>query len=336
MTSSSRQQTLAINTYVNAINAAGGINGRKIIPDIVTFDPTNETNMRSLCKQWTEGSPPVFAVLDGIGTWTGDNQLCITQEGHTPLIGAVDDRRPVTPRKALRICGGRVRTRRRSSRRSSPGVRQAGLLGSSKKVADRRRRPVERPARLERLPVARLRKGRPAETDGRSRCPRSRRNRRRRRATHRSSCEKPASLTVSSRSSPSSRKTRSSRYLSAEIDAELLPEVCCLSDYEDTIDIALGLIPVPFDRLELQEGITVETLGGADENSITQNGTSTPLPESQGGYDPGVQSLLQHLEGAQRSSEVQVAVHRGAGTDRRLVPGDNPLRRRGRRRPGPT
>ena len=81
------QQTLAINTYVNAINAAGGINGRKIIADIVNFHPTNDTNMRSLCKQWTEGSPPVFAVLDGIGTWTGDNQLCITQEGHTPLIG---------------------------------------------------------------------------------------------------------------------------------------------------------------------------------------------------------------------------------------------------------
>ena len=33
-------------------------------------------------------SPAVFAVLDGIGTWTGDNELCITQEGHTPMIGA--------------------------------------------------------------------------------------------------------------------------------------------------------------------------------------------------------------------------------------------------------
>ncbi len=81
------QQNQAINTFVNAINAAGGINGRKIIADIVNFDPTSETSMRSLCKQWTQGSPPVFAVLDGIGAWTGDNELCVTQEGHTPFIG---------------------------------------------------------------------------------------------------------------------------------------------------------------------------------------------------------------------------------------------------------
>ena len=44
--------------------------------------------MRALCKTWTEGSPAAFAVLDGIGDWTGDDQLCITQEGHTPFIGA--------------------------------------------------------------------------------------------------------------------------------------------------------------------------------------------------------------------------------------------------------
>ena len=43
--------------------------------------------MRALCKTWTEGSPAAFAVLDGLGDWTGDNQLCITQEGHTPFIG---------------------------------------------------------------------------------------------------------------------------------------------------------------------------------------------------------------------------------------------------------
>ena len=58
------------------------------IPIITTFDPTNETEMRALCKTWTEGSPAVFAVLDGLGDWTGDDQLCITQEGHTPFLGA--------------------------------------------------------------------------------------------------------------------------------------------------------------------------------------------------------------------------------------------------------
>ena len=83
------EQAKAIHLYVNQINKAGGIHGRKINPIIVPFDPTNDDRTcASLCKQWTQGNPAVFAVLDGIGTWTGDNELCITQEGHTPMIGA--------------------------------------------------------------------------------------------------------------------------------------------------------------------------------------------------------------------------------------------------------
>ena len=70
------------------INKHGGINGKKINAIIATFTPTNTAEMRSLCKDWTEGSPAAFAVVDGIGTWTGTNQLCVTQEGHTPLISA--------------------------------------------------------------------------------------------------------------------------------------------------------------------------------------------------------------------------------------------------------
>ena len=73
---------------MNQINNAGGINGRKINPMIVQFDPTNDANMQSLCRQWTQGNPAVFAVVDGIGTWERDNQLCVTQQGQTPLISA--------------------------------------------------------------------------------------------------------------------------------------------------------------------------------------------------------------------------------------------------------
>ncbi len=82
------EQTKAIKLYVNEINNHGGINGRKINPIIANFDPTNEANMRSLCKDWTEGSPAAFAVVDGAGTWTGADQLCVTQEGQTPFLGA--------------------------------------------------------------------------------------------------------------------------------------------------------------------------------------------------------------------------------------------------------
>ncbi len=80
------EQVKAIHLFVNQINAAGGINGRKINPMIESFDPTDAAVQRSLCKQWTEGNPPVFAVIDGLGTWEGDNQLCVTQEGHTPML----------------------------------------------------------------------------------------------------------------------------------------------------------------------------------------------------------------------------------------------------------
>jgi hypothetical protein len=80
------EQSKAIKLFVKLINDAGGIHGRKIDASIVNFDPTNEAAMRALCKDWTDGSSPAFAVLDGVGTWTGDNQLCITQEGHTPLL----------------------------------------------------------------------------------------------------------------------------------------------------------------------------------------------------------------------------------------------------------
>ena len=81
------EQVKAIDLFVNHINAAGGINGRTINPIITNFNPTNESEMHALCTDWTQGSPPVFAVLDGLGTWSGDSQLCITQEGHTPFLG---------------------------------------------------------------------------------------------------------------------------------------------------------------------------------------------------------------------------------------------------------
>src|ERR1700691_1490632 len=68
------QQINAIDFYVNQINKAGGINGRKIHALTPSYDPTDEAGMRALCKDWTEGNPPVFAVVDGLGAWNGDNE----------------------------------------------------------------------------------------------------------------------------------------------------------------------------------------------------------------------------------------------------------------------
>ncbi|MEX2268626.1 MAG: ABC transporter substrate-binding protein [Acidimicrobiia bacterium] len=83
---SDEKDPLGIHTYVKAFNDAGGVNGRKIKPKIVKFNPLKPSEMRALCKDWTT-SGEVFAVLD-TGKWHGDNQLCLTEEGQLPLISS--------------------------------------------------------------------------------------------------------------------------------------------------------------------------------------------------------------------------------------------------------
>jgi hypothetical protein len=281
------QQAQAINTYVDAINAAGGINGRKIIADIVNFDATSETDMRSLCKQWTEGSPPVFAVLDGIGAWTGDNELCITQEGHTPMIGQWTTVTQWTQEGAPYLWWTGPDQAQILSTLVTWG-KQQGLLGGSKKVGvivgDRSNDQAALNEYLlpdfakAGLPVP-MQITMPAQT------------------TEQAQISSDAPLVVQRLQAAGVQSViplipfnAFFPYLQAASQQQYYPKLL-LSDYEDTIEIGLGLIPVPFEKaLNGQEGITVETLGGADENSITQNGVSTPLPESKGGYDPGVQS----------------------------------------------
>jgi hypothetical protein len=69
-------------------------------------------------------------------------------------------------------------------------------------------------------------------------------------------------------------------YLESETSQQYFPHLL-LSDYQDTVEVALGLIPQPYNQaLNGQEGVTTETLGGIDDNR----------PESQGGYDPGVRA----------------------------------------------
>jgi len=69
-------------------------------------------------------------------------------------------------------------------------------------------------------------------------------------------------------------------YIGAESAQQYYPQLL-LSDYQSTVTVALGLIPVPYEQaLNGQEGVTTQTLGGFDDNR----------PESQGGYDPGVRS----------------------------------------------
>jgi hypothetical protein len=271
-------QTAAIKTYVNAINAAGGINGRRINPIIANYDPSNEADMRSLCKQWTEGSPPVFAVIDGVGAWTGDNQLCVAQEGHTPFLGEWSTVTAWTNEGSPYLWWTGADQASILATVVSWG-QSSGLLGGGRKVAvvagDR---TSDQAALNDYLLPDMTRAGLP----------------------------KPMIETIPSGVSDTAATTASAPlivqrlkaagvqsviplmpfnaffpYLGQENAQNYFPKLL-LSDYESSIEVTLGLIPVPYESaLNGQQGVTVETLGGSDAPKNID-----PI----GGYDPGVAS----------------------------------------------
>ncbi len=268
------EQTKAIRLFIKQINDSGGINGRTVNPIITSFDPTDVESMRALCKDWTEGSPPVFAVLDGLGDWIGDNELCITQEGQTPFIGAWTTTTNWTnagspylwwtgPDQAsvlqavvdwglgAHLIGSGVKLAVIAGSRASdqvalndyllPDLRTAGVTPIVKTIdadpADTASTDAQAPLVVEQL--------------------------------HRAGVTSVIPLIPFNVFYP---------VLQAETTQSYFPRLL-LSDYEESIESSLGLIPVPFAQaLNGQEGVTTETLGGID----------SPRPESEGGYDPGL------------------------------------------------
>jgi hypothetical protein len=270
------EQVKAIHLFVNQINDAGGIHGRKINPMIVSFDPTNADEQRSLCKEWTEGAPPVFAVLDGLGTWEGDNELCITQEGHMPMLAqwttttnwtdlgspylwwtGADDGPILAATVRWGLSSGRLGHGKKvgvvvSDQASDQSALNSYLLPDLKKIGIT--------PQVETI-AADL--GETASTDSD--------------ATLAVERLKAAGIQSVIPLLPENAFTP---YIGAETSQNFFPKLL-LSDYQSEIEVALGLIPVPYEKaLNGQEGVTAETLGGID----------SPVPEAQGGYDPGVRS----------------------------------------------
>jgi Periplasmic binding protein len=270
------EQTKAIRLFVDQINDAGGINGRKINPMIVGFDPTNPDEQRSLCKQWTQGNPPVFAVLDGLGTFEGVNQLCITREGHTPMLSqwttttnwtnlgapylwwtGADD----APILAATVKWGR------STGRLGQGAKVGVVV--SDEVSDQDALHAYLLPDLKKIGVdpqvvtITADVGETASTDTDATL-----------AVERLKAAGVQSVI------PLLPENAFTPYVGAETSQDYFPKLL-LSDYQSEIEVALGLIPIPYEKaLNGQEGVTAETLGGID----------LPVPESQGGYDPGVRS----------------------------------------------
>jgi hypothetical protein len=272
------EQTKAIHLFVNQVNREGGIHGRMINPIVVTFTPANTSEMRALCKDWTQGSPAAFAVLDGFGTWTGTNQLCITQEGHTPLLSAWStvtkwttmgapylwwigpDQAPILQATvdwglATGLIGGDQRVAVIVGNGASDQLAFSDYL-----LPDLRRAGVS--------PIVKTIDANPTDT---------------------ATTDAEAPLVVQELKSegvtsviPLMPFNVFFPVLGAETQQHYFPRLL-LSDYQSSIESALGLLPIPYERaLNGQEGVTTETLGGIDDNR----------PESQGGYDPGVRSCF--------------------------------------------
>ncbi len=273
------EQIPAINLFVDQINQAGGINGRKINPIIVQFDPTNDANMQALCEQWTQGSPGVFAVIDGIGTWTGDNQLCVTQQGHTPLISAwstISDWTQLgspylwwTGPDMAPVLDATVQWGM-SSGRLGHNVKVGVVV--SDQAADQAALNQYLMPDLKKVgitPVVETVAGNPDETAATS-------------SDAQLAVEKLKAAGVQS-VFPLLPENAFFPYVAAETSQQYYPQLL-LSDYQSTVEVALGLIPEPYEQaLNGQEGVTTETLGGFDD----------ARPEAQGGYDPGVRSCYE-------------------------------------------
>jgi hypothetical protein len=272
------QVTDAINTYVNDVNAHGGVGGRRIKPMIVPFDPTSQADMRAKCKDWTV-STPVFAVVDGLGAWTGDNQLCITQEGSTPFIGQWTTVTNWTQRGSpyLWWTGPDQATMLRTV---VAWGQQAGLLGQGKKLGivagDRASDQLALNQYL--IPYLKQADLPPPVVETLATSP-----------TDTATIQAQAPLVVQRLRAAGAQSVLPLipfnsfySYLQAETQQQYFPRLL-LSDYESTINIGLGLLPTPYETaLDGQLGATVQTLGGIDDDR----------PQSQGGYDPGVRSCF--------------------------------------------
>jgi hypothetical protein len=218
----------------------------------------------------------VFAVLDGLGAWAEDNQLCITQEGHTPLLSqwttttnwttlgspylwwtGADDAQILAATVSWGRSSGRLGRGKKvgvvvSDQQSDQDALNSYLLPDLKKIGI-----------TPQVVTVSADLGETASTDSDATL----------------AVERLKAAGVNS-VIPLLPENAFDPYISAETAQKYFPTLL-LSDDEGELEVGLGLISTTYDMaLNGQEGVTAETLGGIDD----------PRPESEGGYDPGVRS----------------------------------------------
>jgi ABC-type branched-subunit amino acid transport system substrate-binding protein len=270
------EQAKAINLFVGQINDSGGINGRKINPIITTYNPASDASMQAQCENWTQGNPQIFAVLDGLGTFTGPNELCVTQQGHTPMLSQWTTVSSFTQAGSPYLWWTGPDDAAVLQALVTWGKGQGTIGGKSKlgvvvgdRASDQEALHSYLLPDLKRVGVTPVVETIPAQTSEGA-------------GTSSDSTlvvEKLHAAGVTSMI-PLIPFNAFLPVLEAQTQQQYFPKLL-LSDYENSIESSLGLIPVPYAKaLNGQEGLTTETLGGVDD----------PRPESQGGYDPGVRS----------------------------------------------
>jgi hypothetical protein len=269
------EQAKAINLFVDQINEGGGINGRTINPIITNYDPANNAEMQKLCVDWTQGNPGVFAVLDGVGTYTGVNQLCVTQQGHTPLLSQWTTVSSFTQEASPYLWWTgpddaavlRALVAWGAAKGTIGGKAKVGVIVGDR-ASDQAALNQSLLPDLRRIGVTPLIETIPAQT------------------SESAATGSDATLVVEKLHEagvtsviPLIPFNAFLPVLVAQTQQQYFPKLL-LSDYENSIETSLGLL-VPFGKvLNGQEGVTTETLGGIDD----------PRPYAQGGYDPGVRS----------------------------------------------
>jgi len=106
------EQRAQWNSYIDAVNKAGGVQGRQLVPVFGDYNPLNADSFRATCIAPTENTQ-VFAVL-GYGIF--DNQApCFAQEHRVPLvngIGVSDATMAASSRRILSVDIGKDRALR--------------------------------------------------------------------------------------------------------------------------------------------------------------------------------------------------------------------------------
>ncbi len=106
-------QQLVMQTYIDDINANGGINGRMIEPIFEFYTPLGTTVAAEVCVRLTEDNE-VFAIVGGFLGPAETENVCITDTHETVLIGGVQSEERLAQAKAPWLQTSSLRNRRLS------------------------------------------------------------------------------------------------------------------------------------------------------------------------------------------------------------------------------